>query len=144
MGSKYVLAVRYAIAVVLSGIICSGLSIVNAQVTRSIPSDPLKIEGGLVSGTMGADGVKTYFGIPFAAPPLRENRWRAPQPVVPWDGVWTANKKPAECLQRLRSTTANQYFEDELAGEDCLYLNIWAQVVRSRRRAWSTLRRTTG
>jgi para-nitrobenzyl esterase len=75
---------------------------------------------------MGADGVKTYFGIPFAAPPLRENRWRAPQPVVPWDGVWTANRKPAECLQRLRSTTTNQYFGDELAGEDCLYLNIWA------------------
>jgi para-nitrobenzyl esterase len=86
----------------------------------------LKIEGGLVSGTKGTDGVKTYFGIPFAAPPLRENRWRAPQPVVPWDGVWTANRKPAECLQRLRSTTTNQYIGDELTGEDCLYLNIWA------------------
>jgi para-nitrobenzyl esterase len=46
--------------------------------------------------------------------------------VVPWDGVWTANRKPAECLQRLRSTTTNQYFGDELTGEDCLYLNIWA------------------
>jgi para-nitrobenzyl esterase len=117
---------RFSVAIVISGIVCLGLAVVNAQITRKVPGDPLKIEGGLVSGTMGSDGVKSYFGIPFAAPPLRENRWRAPQPVVPWDGVWTANRMPAECLQRLRSTTTNQYFGDELSGEDCLYLNIWA------------------
>jgi len=125
MSSKRVPVARYAVVIVL-GIICTGLPVLIAQTTRSIPGDPLKIEGGLVSGTMGTDRVRTYFGVPFAAPPLRENRWRAPQPVVPWDGIWTANRKPAECLQRLRSTTTNQYFGDELAGEDCLYLNIWA------------------
>jgi para-nitrobenzyl esterase len=117
---------RFYVAIVFSGIVCLCLSCVSAQITRSVPGDPLRIEGGLVSGTIGNDGVKTYLGIPFAAPPIRENRWRAPQPVVPWDGVWTANKKPPECLQRLRSTTTNQYFGDELAGEDCLYLNIWS------------------
>ena len=119
------LAKRIAV-IMFCGLTSLNLAVSRAQTTRSIPGDPLKIEGGLVSGTMGADGVKTYFGVPFAAPPLREKRWRAPQPVVPWDGVWTANRKPAECLQRLRSTTTNQYFGDELAGEDCLYLNIWA------------------
>jgi para-nitrobenzyl esterase len=126
MGFVRVQIARYATAVLLFGFICLGISAVDAQITQSIPGDPLKIAGGLVSGTMGTDGVKMYLGVPFAAPPVRENRWRAPQPVVPWKGVWTANRKPAECLQRLRSTTANQYFEDELAGEDCLYLNIWA------------------
>ena len=117
---------RHLAVIMLWGITSVHFVVLHAQTTRSIPGDPLKIEGGLVSGTMGTDGVKTYFGVPFAAPPLRENRWRAPQPVVPWDGVWTANRKPPECLQRLRSTTTNQYFGDELAGEDCLYLNIWA------------------
>lgn len=126
MGVTRIQVARYATAIVICGIMCLGVSVVNAQITRSIPGDPVKIESGLVSGTLGTDGVKTYLGVPFAAPPVRENRWRAPQPVVPWNGVWTANRKPAECLQRLRSTTANQYFNDELAGEDCLYLNIWA------------------
>jgi len=124
--SNHVPLARFSVAIVISGVICLGLAVLNAQITRKVPGDPLKIEGGLVSGTMGSDGVKAYFGIPFAAPPLRENRWRAPQPVVPWDGVWTANRMPAECVQRLRSTTTNQYFGDELSGEDCLYLNIWA------------------
>ena len=117
---------RYLAVFMLCGITSLHFAVLRAQTTRSIPGDPLKIEGGLVSGTMAANGVKTYLGIPFAAQPLRENRWRAPQPVAPWDGVWTANRMPAECLQRLRSTTTNQYFGDELSGEDCLYLNIWA------------------
>jgi para-nitrobenzyl esterase len=110
----------------LCGITSLHFAVLRAQTTRSIPGDPLRIESGLVSGTMGTDGVKEYLGIPFAAPPIRENRWRAPQPVQRWDGVLTANRMPAECLQRLRSTTTNQYFGDELSGEDCLYLNIWA------------------
>ncbi|HTZ74486.1 MAG TPA: carboxylesterase family protein [Candidatus Aquilonibacter sp.] len=97
-----------------------------AQVTIAIPGDPIRIDAGLVSGTMSPGSVEAYFGIPFAAPPLRENRWRAPQPVTPWKGVLTADRKPAECVQGLRSPTINHYFGDELAGEDCLYLNIWA------------------
>ncbi len=96
-----------------------------AQVTKPIPSDPVKIDSGLVSGSMSSDGLKTYFGIPFAAPPILDNRWRAPQPVKSWDGVLTANEKKAECVQGLRSPSINHYFGDELSGEDCLYLNIW-------------------
>ncbi len=96
------------------------------QVTVAIPGDPVRIDSGLVSGTLSDDGLKNYFGIPFAAPPVRENRWRAPQPVKPWKGVLTANRKQAECVQGLRSPNINHYFGDELAGEDCLYLNIWA------------------
>lgn len=97
-----------------------------AQVTKTVPGDPVKLDSGLVSGTLGDPGIKTYFGIPFAAPPVRENRWRAPQPVSHWDGVLTANRKPAECTQRLRNADTNQYYGEELAGEDCLYLNLWS------------------
>src|SRR4051794_30603466 len=104
----------------------AALGSVRAQVTRPIAGDPIKTDAGLVSGTMSAEGLKTYFGIPFAAPPVRDNRWRAPQPVASWPGVLTANRKPAECVQGLRSPTINHYFGDELSGEDCLYLNLWA------------------
>jgi para-nitrobenzyl esterase len=102
------------------------LGSVRAQITKVIAEDPIKTDAGLVSGTMSAEGLKTYFGIPFAAAPVRENRWRAPQPVTAWPGVLTANRKPAECVQGLRSSTINHYFGDELSGEDCLYLNLWA------------------
>jgi len=101
-------------------------AVLRAQVTKPIAGDPAKTDAGPVSGTMSADGLKTYFGIPFAVPPIRENRWRAPQPVTPWDGVLTANRKPAACVQGLRSSSINHYFGDELVGEDCLYLNLWA------------------
>src|SRR5690349_1637631 len=97
-----------------------------AQVTNPIPGDPVKIDSGLVSGSLAASGLKTYFGVPFAAPPILENRWREPQAVKPWSGILTANKKQAECVQGLRSPSINHYFGDELSGEDCLYLNIWA------------------
>jgi para-nitrobenzyl esterase len=97
-----------------------------AQVTlRPIEKDPIRIDGGLVSGTYLKSGLKAYFGIPFAAPPIRENRWREPQPVHPWEGVLTANKMQPECYQSLRSNNINHYFGDEAAAEDCLYLNMW-------------------
>ena len=49
----------------------------------------LTIEGGQVQGVLADDhpDVFVYRGIPYAAPPIRENRWKAPQPVVPWKGV---------------------------------------------------------
>ena len=98
----------------------------SAQVTlRPIENDPIKIDGGLVSGAYLASGVKAYLGLPFAAPPIRENRWREPQPVKPWQGIWTANRCEAECVQNLRSNNINHYFGDENAAEDCLYLNMW-------------------
>ena len=47
-----------------------------------------KTESGLVRGIQGSDARTTVFkGIPFAADPVGENRWRAPQPVEPWEGI---------------------------------------------------------
>lgn len=126
MQSKYLMKRHLALVLIGIAICCAFATRSAAQITQSIPGDPIRIDSGLVSGTMSEEGVRTYLGIPFAAPPLRENRWRAPQPVHPWKGIWTANRKPTECLQRLRATTTNQYFGDSITGEDCLYLNVWA------------------
>ena len=58
-----------------------------AGVMHPSPGDPIRIDSGLVSGTLLKHGVRAYLGIPFAAAPVRGNRWRSPQPVNPWTGV---------------------------------------------------------
>src|SRR5215216_4752398 len=62
-------------------------------------TDPIKIESGQVSGGAGtnAPAVRSYKGIPFAAPPTGDNRWRAPQPVAKWDGIRKAETFGAPC-----------------------------------------------
>ena len=62
--------------------------------------ESITIEGGQITGTTGADpSIKSYLGIPFAAPPVGELRWKAPQPVKSWPGVRTADKLPYACIQ---------------------------------------------
>jgi para-nitrobenzyl esterase len=95
-------------------------------VERPIAGDPVAIDSGLIAGKTLTSGVRAYFGVPFAAPPVRRNRWREPQPVSPWTGVYNADRFAPECIQPLRSSHANHYFGEEPTSEDCLYLNIWA------------------
>ena len=95
-------------------------------VERPIPGDPVQTDAGKVSGLILPSGVKAYLGLPFAAPPVRELRWRAPQAVKPWQGVFHADRKAPECIQVLRAHNINHYFGEEATSEDCLYLNIWA------------------
>lgn len=97
-----------------------------------IAGDPVSVDSGKVAGTVVSPKVKVYLGIPFAAPPVRANRWRAPQPVAPWRGIYTANETKPECVQGLRSPSINHYFGEEAASEDCLYLNIWAPAAAKR------------
>ncbi|MDB6011935.1 MAG: para-nitrobenzyl esterase [Gammaproteobacteria bacterium] len=93
---------------------------------RPIPGDPVRIDSGLVSGKLLASGVRAYFGVPFAMPPVRELRWREPQPAPPWTGVLDADRPAPECMQTLRAHDINHYFGEESTSEDCLYLNVWA------------------
>lgn len=97
-------------------------------VMQRVPGDPVRLASGLVAGTLVGDGVKAYYGIPFAAPPVRSDRWRAPQPVKPWMGVFTADEKGPSCLQPMRAPTVNHYFGAQVVSENCLYLNVWAPV----------------
>ena len=91
----------------------------------AVPGDPVKTEGGALAGTRLDSGVKAYFGVPFAKPPVQDLRWRAPQPIS-WKGVWNADRKGPECMQVLRPHNINHYFGEEPTSEDCLYLNLWA------------------
>ena len=95
-------------------------------VERPTPGDPVTIDSGQIAGKLLPDGVKAYLGVPFAAPPLQQLRWREPQPVPPWRGVLHADRFAPECIQALRAHDINHYFGEEATSEDCLYLNIWA------------------
>jgi para-nitrobenzyl esterase len=78
----------------------------------------VRVTGGDIAGSR-ADTLNTYLGIPFAAPPVGDLRWRSPQPVQPWKGVKTADKFSASCAQTVPWMTGPQ-------SEDCLYLNVWS------------------
>src|SRR5689334_3228139 len=80
------------------------------------------VTGGKVAG-VSAGGTTVFKGIPFAAAPVGERRWKAPQPVAPWTGVRDGSKFGAACVQ-------DPMFPRLFAGptelsEDCLYLNVW-------------------
>ena len=95
-------------------------------------ADPIATEGGLVEGVTLESGVRAWLGVPFAAPPVRELRWRAPQPMPKWRGVLHAERAAPMCLQSIRTRTMNHYFGNEAISEDCLYLNIWSPAGANR------------
>ena len=90
----------------------------------------LSIEGGQVQGVpTETKGVTVYKGIPFAAPPVGDLRWKEPQPVVPWEGVKVADTFSAPAWQTKHTpggyTDEFFYDGDPEFSEDCLYLNVW-------------------
>ena len=85
----------------------------------------VRVDGGDLQGVI-ADGVESFKGIPFAAPPVGELRWRPPQPAAPWTGVRQASEFGADCMQgRFGPPPAPGAPPARLPSEDCLFLNVW-------------------
>src|SRR5579871_2821492 len=78
------------------------------------------IDSGAIEGSV-IDGVAAFKGIPYAQPPLKELRWRAPQPVKPWTGVREATKYGPDCLQN--GLNGGPTWSIPPLSEDCLYIN---------------------
>lgn len=97
------------------------------------PNDTIKVDGGLISGT-AADGVRSFRGIPFAAPPVGELRWKAPRPVVRWAGVRQCDVFGPQCPQAPYPRTSMYYSPPQRQSEDCLYLNVWTAAKASDKR----------
>lgn len=84
------------------------------------------VDGGSVTGVLGASpGVRVFKGIPYAAPPVGELRWRAPQPVKSWEGARRSDTFSAGCAQPPLQSTNIYYDGPHPTSEDCLYLNVW-------------------
>ena len=63
-------------------------------------ADQVKVEGGSLEGTTGrVAGIRIFKGVPFAAPPVGELRWKAPKPVASWTGVRKADEFGDRCIQ---------------------------------------------
>ena len=92
-----------------------------AQPTHAQVKD-VDVTGGKVSG-VAANGIVSFKGIPFAAPPVGALRWKAPQPVKAWTGVKQATEYGPSCMQD--QNFAKIFGATAPIQEDCLYLNVW-------------------
>jgi len=89
-----------------------------------LPRNVVAVEGGTIEGVATSNpGVRVFKGIPYAAPPVGELRWKEPQPVVKWTGTRKADQFGPRCTQP--KVSAYMMFRDSGNSEDCLYLNVW-------------------
>ena len=80
---------------------------------------------GKAAGILMAEGqVRAFLGLPYAAPPVGQLRWKAPEAAAAWKGVRDATKYGARCEQW--PIWADYIFQDAGPSEDCLYLNVYA------------------
>ncbi len=100
-------------ALALPGLGCGG-----AESTLEMP----RLRSGPISG-VEEEGIWSYKGIPFAAPPVGELRWREPQPVEPWKEVLACREFAPACPQPGDDWTG--LLDVGETSEDCLYLNVW-------------------
>ena len=100
---------------------------ITALVTQStLPAQilkPVHTDSGLVQGTM-ENGLAVFKGIPFAAPPLGNLRWRAPKAPTAWTGIRNADKFAPACVQ-IPIVNRTLGMDPVETSEDCLYLNVW-------------------
>lgn len=103
----------------MKAIAAAVVSLLLSSASYALPvTHPVKVTGGAIVGSK--DGrLNEYFGIPFAEPPVGDLRWRAPQPVVAWDGIRTTREFSPACAQTVT-------WIPNPKSEDCLYLNVWA------------------
>ena len=105
--------VRKLVALVLA---TASFALVSGEAMGETPI--ARFINGSVAGS-AKDGINRFLGIPYAAPPIGDRRWRAPQPPQRWSGIRQATSFAPVCRQTAPWITERQ-------SEDCLYLNIWA------------------
>lgn len=99
----------------------TGLAVAALPGCAAAPQAVQTVSGALQGVT--ADGVESFKGIPFAAPPVGDLRWRAPQPAPKWSGVKVADTFGNDCMQTPFGGDAAPL--GATPGEDCLVLNVW-------------------
>lgn len=101
----------------------------NAQNNNSFAVQT-KIANGTIEGNYDTKtGIQTYFGIPFAKPPVGNLRWKAPQPAANWVGVKETKKFGPRPMQKIVFGDMNS--RSNGLSEDCLYLNVWTPAKRN-------------
>ncbi|MDQ3918148.1 MAG: carboxylesterase family protein, partial [Acidobacteriota bacterium] len=120
--SRALFLTRRALFVALS--LAAAFLFAAAPAVGARAADRVKTASGVVEGDgPQASGVRVFKGIPFAAPPVGELRWKEPQPLKSWAGVRQAVKFGPRCMQA--PVFGDMNFRSEGMSEDCLYLNVW-------------------
>jgi para-nitrobenzyl esterase len=89
-----------------------------------------RVANGTLAGT-AADGIASYKGIPYAAPPVGDLRWRPPQPPAAWPGSLDASDYGHSCPQPDAPAFVHADSRAASTSEDCLTLNVWAPVAHA-------------
>lgn len=103
---------------VVGAALCGAPIAASAQAAAPV----VKVANGALSGAV-EDGIASWKGVPFAAPPVGPLRWRAPQPAANWKGVRTATQYSSDCMQKPFGGDAAPL--GTTPAEDCLYANVW-------------------
>lgn len=128
---------RRKISVALLGVVATALycngGMLEAQRHAAAPSVlslRVKTDAGLLEGQKASPGstILSFKGIPYAAPPIGDLRWKEPQPITPWEGVRPAVSFGSRCMQA--PIYPDMVFRDQAPSEDCLTLNVWTPSIK--------------
>lgn len=125
---KNVLLLALSTAMLLSA--CSDNPAITPGDNSSVPVQPVAtVSQGQLQG-IAEQGIEIYKGIPYAAAPVGQNRWREPQAVAVWSGVREATRFGNDCMQKPFASDAAPL--GETPAEDCLYLNVWTPADKAK------------
>ncbi len=118
---------------IIRPIACS-VVLIASTLTMRADLATVKTDAGAVSGVAKDPGVTAYLGIPFAAPPVGDLRWRPPQAAAHWNGIRKADRFGTSCMQNeagSRLPWTEEFMTQGPIGEDCLYLNVWTPATNA-------------
>ncbi|HET9108122.1 MAG TPA: carboxylesterase family protein [Steroidobacteraceae bacterium] len=126
------------ICAVLTGLITFLPAAAACAAARALPPSVIvRVAQGKLAG-LRQGPVNAFLGVPYAAPPIGRDRWRAPQPAPHWQGVRAADRFAPSCwqtiLRRGLGPWAREFLPQGRVSEDCLYLNVWSPATVRRRR----------
>ena len=106
---------------------CAAALLLSSSLIRAA-IDAVRTDTGVVVAGSRSGDVNGFLGIPFAAPPIGQLRWRPPQPLIYRNSDWKADQFGASCMQnqpRSRLPWTEEFMTQGPVSEDCLYLNVW-------------------
>lgn len=118
--------------------LAAAIGVIIPSALQPVALTVVRVKEGQLSGVAVPGAAMTAFkGVPFAAPPVGDLRWRAPQPPAAWPGVRKADTFAASCTQNIvdvRKPWTYEFMAHGAISEDCLYLNVWTPAKSDRER----------
>ncbi len=112
------------LSIIRTAPVLAALLTICAFAADALPPNQIQTPNGALAGVVSDDHlVRSFKGIPYAAPPVGNLRWKPPQPAPDWTGVRTAGDFGPRCMQG--NIFGDMQFRDSGPSEDCLYLNVW-------------------